>query len=62
MIHGEGVKITEDIIPDVCKQKDVMDAAVKAGQELGQRLREHDRAAVTQAMQAKLMTLFGEMV
>lgn len=62
LIHGEGVKITEDMIPDVCKQKDVIDAAVKAGQELGQRLKEHDRAAVTQAMQAKLMALFGEMI
>ena len=62
MIHGEGVKITEDMIPDVCKQKDVMDAAVQAGQQLGQRLKEHDRATVTQTMQAKLMALFGEMV
>lgn len=61
MIHGEGVKITPDMIPDVCKQKDVMDHAAKAGELLGKRLREgHDRAAVTAAMQEKMMAMFGE--
>lgn len=62
MIHGEDVKITEDMIPNVCKQQEVMDAAVQAGQQLGERLKTHDRGAVTQAMQEKMMAMFGEMV
>ncbi len=63
MIHGEGVKITPDMIPDVAKQPLVMDHAVRAGQMLGKRLKEgHDRAAVTAAMQQKLMAKFGESV
>jgi multimeric flavodoxin WrbA len=44
MIHGEGVKITPDMIPDVTKQPKVMAAAVEAGKRLGQRLKNgHDR-------------------
>ena len=59
LLHGEGVKITDDIIPDVTKQPKVMDAAVKAGQLLGERLRNgHDRARVTQRMQEKMMAMF----
>mgnify|MGYP001828932653 FL=1 len=59
LLHGEGVKITDDIIPDVAKQPKVMDAAVKAGQLLGERLRNgHDRARVTQRMQEKMMAMF----
>ena len=61
MLHGEGVKITDDIIPDVARQPDVMSAAAEAGKQLGRRLREgHDRSAVTANMQARLMALFGE--
>lgn len=60
MIHGEGVKITEALIPDVAKQPEVMAAAADAGRRLGQRLKEHDRAAVTARMQAQLMAKFGE--
>lgn len=60
MIHGEGVKITPDIIPDVAKQPKVMAAAATAGRVLGQRLQTgHDRKAVTAAMQKKMMALFG---
>jgi len=63
MLYGEGVKITAEMIPDVTKQDDVMQAAVDAGRLLGLRLREgHDRSAVTRAMQAKLMAMFGESV
>ncbi|MGB5618095.1 MAG: flavodoxin family protein [Desulfobacterales bacterium] len=59
LLHGEGVKITDDIIPDVAKQPKVMDAAVKAGQLLGERLRNgHDRGMVTQRMQEKMMSMF----
>jgi multimeric flavodoxin WrbA len=58
-LHGEGVKITEDIIPDVTKQPQVMQAAAEAGKLLGRRLRQgHDRMQVTQRMQAVMMEKF----
>ena len=58
-LHGEGVKITEQIIPDVTKQPEVMEAAEQAGKLLGSRLSEgHDRARVTQKMQAIMMEKF----
>jgi len=58
-LHGEGVKITEDIIPDVTKQPKVMQAAVEAGKKLGQRLQQgHDRTQVTQKMQSVMMEKF----
>ena len=61
MLYGEGVKITDDMIPDVAKQPDVIAAAQAAGKHLGQRLRDaHDRLKVTAKMQAKLMAMFGE--
>jgi hypothetical protein len=60
MIHGEGVKITPDMIPDVAKQTKVMAAAVEAGKLLGQRLTNgHDRMVVTQKMQKKMMAMFA---
>lgn len=59
MMHGQGVKITEDMIPDVTKQPEVMSEAAKAGALLGARLRDgHDRQKVTQNMQAKMMEMF----
>jgi multimeric flavodoxin WrbA len=59
MLYGPGVKITEDIIPNVTKQPATMRAAANAGILLGKRLREgHDRLAVTQNMQQKLMSMF----
>ncbi len=58
-LHGEGVKITEQIIPDVTKQPEVILAAEEAGKLLGSRLSEgHDRAQVTQKMQALMMEKF----
>ena len=61
MIHGPGVKITDNIIPNVEKQADVMAAAVQAGKLLGERLTNgHDRVAVTQKVQDKMLSLFGE--
>lgn len=61
LLYGEGVKITEDMIPDVAKQADVVAAAKSAGKTLGERLRNgHDRMKVTEKMQAKLMKMFSE--
>ena len=61
MLHGPGTKITEDMIPDVTRQADVMAAAKNAGKLLGDRLRGgHDRGAVTAKMQEKLMSMFAE--
>jgi hypothetical protein len=63
MMHGEGVKITEEMIPDVRKQPEVIAAARAAGGQLGERLRSgHDRQQVTAAMQARMMEMFKEMV
>jgi multimeric flavodoxin WrbA len=61
MMHGEGVKITPDMIPDVSKQADVMQAAADAGKLLGKRLSEgHDRSEVTMRMQEKMMSALEE--
>jgi hypothetical protein len=58
-LHGEGVKLSGDIIPDVSKQPEVMEAAVEAGKTLGKRLKEgHDRLQVTERMQALMMEKF----
>ncbi len=58
-LYGPDVKITPDIIPDVGKQPEVMNAAAEAGKLLGNRLRNgHDREQVTQRMQQKMMELF----
>lgn len=63
LLHGEGVKITDDIIPDVTKQTEVMEAAVNAGKLLGERLNKgHDRMQVTQNMQKKMMAMFESAV
>ena len=60
-LHGPGVKWTDDMIPNVEKQPDVMAAAVEAGKLLGQRLRDgHDREKVAAAVQKKVMELFGQ--
>jgi multimeric flavodoxin WrbA len=63
MIHGAGVKITEEMIPDVTKQPDVMASAAKAGKLLAKRLTSgHDRTAVAQDMQKKMMSMFESSV
>ncbi|GAB4274538.1 MAG: flavodoxin family protein [Deferrisomatales bacterium] len=60
-MYGEGVRITEELIPRVTKQPQVMEAAAAAGRELGRRLREgHDRGEVTGRMQAAMMAKFKE--
>jgi len=59
MLKGEGFKITPEVIPDVAKQPEVMQAAADAGKLLGQRLSEgHDRAEVTRQMQKRMMEAF----
>lgn len=61
MLYGESVKITEDMIPQVTKQPEVMEAAAEAGKKLGERLRNnHDRKEVTKNMQQTLMQKFSE--
>ncbi|UCD88762.1 MAG: flavodoxin family protein [Desulfobacterales bacterium] len=63
LLHGEGFKITDDIIPDVTKQPEVITSAVEAGKLLGQRLgQEHDRMAVTKKMQGRMMAMFESAV
>jgi multimeric flavodoxin WrbA len=60
MLHGPGVKITQEMIPDVTRQADVMAAAEAAGRLLGERLRNgHDRAEVTRNMQQRMMAMFA---
>ncbi len=58
-LHGEGVKITPEMIPDVGKQPEVMEAAAAAGRLLGERLQAGvDRMAVTQKMMQAMMEKF----
>jgi multimeric flavodoxin WrbA len=60
MLHGPGVRITGEIIPDVTRQPETMQAAAAAGKLLGERLRKgHDRDRVTQNMQQRLMSMFA---
>mgnify|MGYP000412784344 CR=1 FL=1 len=63
MIHGEGIKITPEMIPDVTKQPETMAAAAQAGKQLARRLSGgHDRTVVTQNMQKKMMAMFESAV
>ncbi len=63
MMHGEGLRITEEVIPDVTEQPDVMQAAAEAGKRLGLRLtQDHDRQQVTMAMQQKMMEMMQSAV
>ena len=56
MAYGAGVRITGDMVPDVARQPEVMQAAADAGRLLGARLRgDHDRQRVTTAMRKKMM-------
>ncbi|HKJ64825.1 MAG TPA: flavodoxin family protein [Desulfopila sp.] len=61
MLYGKGVKITEDMIPQVSRQPEVIRAATEAGKKLGERLRDsHDRKEVTKNMQQTLLQKFAE--
>jgi multimeric flavodoxin WrbA len=55
MLYGPDVKITEDMIPNVEKQPEVLAAAKEAGIALADRLKNHDRKKTTARMQ-QLMT------
>jgi multimeric flavodoxin WrbA len=59
MLYGDEVKITDEMIPDVSQQPEVMQAAEAAGKLLGGRLRQGvDRQAVTQKMMQAMMEKF----
>lgn len=59
MLHGQGVKITADMIPDVTKQPELITAAKRAGEILAKRLsKDHDRRRVTEKMQKTMMEKF----
>ncbi len=61
LLHGEEVKITPGMIPNVTKQPEVMKAAKAAGMLLGDRLRMGvDRTAVTRKMIQAMMAKFQE--
>jgi multimeric flavodoxin WrbA len=63
MLYGKNVRITPEIIPDVSKQPEVMAESADAGRLLGKRLRNgHDRKAVTQNMQQKMMDMMKSAV
>jgi multimeric flavodoxin WrbA len=63
MLYGAEVKITPEMIPDVAKQPEVMQAAAAAGKLLGDRLRAGvDRQAVTQKMMQAMMEKFKSSV
>ncbi len=60
VMFGPDVRITEEMIPDVEKQVEVMAAADAAGKKLAMRLASHDREAVTQKMLKAMMAKFNE--
>lgn len=63
MLYGDEVKITPEMIPDVVRQPEVMQAAQDAGRLLGERLRQGvDRQAVTQKMMQAMMEKFKSSV
>ena len=63
MIHGDDVKITPDMIPDVKKSQCLMDSAAEAGKILAARLKEnYDRNEVTMKMQQKMMEMVSATV
>ncbi len=58
-LYGDGVKITEEIIPDIEKQPEVIDAAKNAGKLIRDRLTNgYNREEVIQRMQKKLIEAF----
>ncbi len=60
MLHGQDVKITDAMIPDVAKQPDAMQSAAEAGKLLGSRLSQgHDRKIVTAKMQQQMMKILS---
>ncbi|MBW8041952.1 MAG: flavodoxin family protein [Planctomycetes bacterium] len=62
MLYGEGVKITKEMIPDISKQPQVLQAAEQAGKELAKRLVGHNRSEITKKMQKIMMEHFKKSV
>jgi multimeric flavodoxin WrbA len=61
MLYGPDIKITEDKIPDVQKQPEILKAAENAGKLLGKRLNvDYDRGQITMKMQSLMMEKFKE--
>jgi multimeric flavodoxin WrbA len=59
MLHGDAVKITTDMVPEVTKQPETLQAAAAAGKLLGDRLRQGvDRQAVTETMMQAMLEKF----
>ena len=59
MLYGPGTKITEDMIPDVTRQPEVIAGAERAGELLAQRLSDgYDRSQVTKKIQSIMMEKF----
>jgi multimeric flavodoxin WrbA len=59
MFHGEGVKITDELIPDVMKQQELIASAQKAGKILKNRLTEdYDSWKVAEKLQKIMMEKF----
>ncbi len=58
MMFGEGVKITDDMIPNISKQADVLESARKSGKELGGRLANHNPEEVAAKMMAVMQEKF----
>jgi multimeric flavodoxin WrbA len=62
MLYGPNAKITDEMIPDISKQPDVLKAADQAGQLLAERLKHHNRQEVAGRMQQVMMDRFKESV
>ena len=62
MLYGPNTEITNEMIPDISKQPDVLKAAEQAGHLLAERLKNHNQQEVTQRMQKIMMERFKESV
>jgi len=62
MLFGEGVKITEDEIPDLSRQPHTRQAAEQAGKLLAERLKTHNKQAVAEKMQKEMAEHFKQSV
>lgn len=60
MFFGPGTKITDDMIPSFEKQPELIEKAKKAGQNLAEKLKNHDKQATTAKMQKLMMEKFAE--
>ncbi len=57
-LYGENADVSEENVPDVTRQQDVVKSAAEAGRELGRLVREgYDRSEVTGRMQQRMMEM-----